>query len=57
VYYTYTLSFRKDHNIFDWLFVVKTKSRSCVQIVEDGNGKVIGWDDVFYMDELVDPYW
>jgi len=30
VYYTYTPSFRKDHNRVDYLSIVKTKFRSCV---------------------------
>jgi len=53
VYYIYTHSFRKDHNIVDWLSIVKTKPKSHVQVVED---EVIGGDDVFQMDELVDAY-
>jgi hypothetical protein len=35
---------------------VKFKSRSLVQVVENGNNEVIGRDDVFQMDQLVDPY-
>jgi len=56
MYYIYTLFFRNDYNGVDWLSVVKFKSRSLVQVVENGNNEVIGRDDVFQMDELVDPY-
>jgi len=48
--------FRNDHNIVDWLSIVKTKSKSRVQVVEDDKDEVIGGDDVFQMDKLVDPY-
>jgi hypothetical protein len=41
MYYVYTLSFRKDHNRVDWLSVMKNKSKSCVQVVKDGNNEVI----------------
>lgn len=56
VYYTYTHSYRKDHNRVNWLFVVKTKSRSHVRVVKAGNDEVIEGDGVFQIDELVVPY-
>ena len=40
-----------------WLFIhCETKPRSCVQVVKDVNDKVIGWEDVFQLDELVHLY-
>jgi len=35
---------------------VKTKLKGRVWVVQDGNNKVIMGDDVFQLDELVDPY-
>ena len=56
-YIIYTLFFfRNDHNRIDWLSIIESKSRSWVQVVEDGNDKLIRIDDVFQMDKLVDPY-
>jgi hypothetical protein len=55
VLYIYILFFRNDYNRVDWLSVVKFKSRSLVQVVENANNEVIG-GDVFQMDDLVDPY-
>ena len=37
VYYTYTLSFRKDWSRVDWLSVLKTKPRGLVELVQDEN--------------------
>jgi len=54
--YTYTPSFRKDRSRVDWLFVVKTKPRGHVQVFQEGNNEVIMEEDVFHLDELVDPY-
>jgi len=56
VLYIYILFFRNDYNRVDWLSVVKFKSRSLVQVVENGNNEEIGGDDVFQMDDLVDSY-
>jgi len=56
VYYIYTHFFKNGHNRVDWLSVMKSKSRSLVQVVQDGNNEVIGGDDIFHMDELVDSY-
>ena len=50
VYYTYTYSFRNDHNRVDWLFVVKTKPRIRVLVVEYDNDEVIEGDNVFQKD-------
>jgi len=33
VYYTCTLSFNNDHYRVNWLFVVKTKPKDCVQVI------------------------
>ena len=44
-----------DHSRVYWLFIVKTKPRSRVQVVQDGNDEVIAGDDVFQLDELVNP--
>jgi len=46
VYYTHTFSFRKDHSRVDWLFVVKTKLRGCVKVVQDGNDELTIGDDL-----------
>ena len=56
VYYTYIPSFRKDHNRVYWLSVVKTKPRSCVQVVKYGNDEVTTREYAFQMDELNDLY-
>jgi hypothetical protein len=48
--------FRKYHFRIDWLSIVKTKFRGRVQVVQDGNDKVTTRDDIFQLDELVDPY-
>lgn len=47
---------RNDWNMVDCLSIVKTKPRSCVQVVKDCKDKVIGWEDVFQLDELVHLY-
>ena len=56
VYYTQTLSFRKDCSRVDWLSIVKTKPTCRVQVVQDCNDEVTMGDDVFQLDDLVDPY-
>jgi hypothetical protein len=56
VYYTQTLSFRKDRLRVDWLFIVKTKPTCRVQVVHDCNDEVIVGDDVFQLYDLVDLY-
>jgi hypothetical protein len=35
---------------------VKTKPKSHFKVVKDGNDKVTMRDDVFQLDELIDPY-
>jgi len=56
VYYTYTSSLRKDRSGVDWLSVVKTKPRGHVEVVQDGNDKLIMRNVIFELGELVDPY-
>jgi hypothetical protein len=56
VYYTYTSFFRNDHSGVDWLFVVKTKHRGYIEVIQDGNDELTMGDDVFQLGELVDPY-
>jgi hypothetical protein len=55
-YYTYTFFFRKNRLRVDWLSVVKTKLRGCVEVVQDDNDELIMGDDVFQLSEWVDPY-
>jgi len=57
VYYTYTPSFRKDQSRVDWLFILKIKPRSRVEVVKDENQDKSVWDEVFQVSELVEPYW
>ena len=57
VYYINTPSFRKHHSRVDWLFVIKTKPRDHVQVVQDDNDEVNARDDIFQLDDLVNPYW
>ena len=38
------------------LFVVKTKPKGHVEVVQDGNDELIVEDDVFQLGELVNPY-
>ena len=47
VYYKYTHSFRNDSNIVHWLYVMKTKPMSHVQIVKDYNDEVTGGEKMF----------
>jgi len=56
VYYTYTSSFKKDRSRVDWLYVLKTKLRGRVKVVQDENDESNVRDDVFQVTELVDPY-
>jgi hypothetical protein len=56
VYYTYTPSFRKDRSRVDWLFVLKTKPRGRVEVVQDENEDTSVLDEVFQASELVEPY-
>jgi hypothetical protein len=56
VYYTYTYSFRKDRSRVDWLSVLKTKPRGCVEVVQDENEDTSVRDEVFQVSELVEPY-
>jgi hypothetical protein len=37
VYYTYIPFFRKDRSRVDWLFILKTKSKGHVELVQDEN--------------------
>ena len=53
IYYTY---FRNDHSRVEWLSVVKTKLKRRVPVVLDGNNELTVRDDVFQLDQLVDPY-
>jgi len=57
VYYTYTLSFRKDRSRVDWLSILKTKLRGRVEVVQDENEDTSVRDEVFQVSELVEPYW
>jgi len=54
MYYIYTLSFRNDCNRVDWLFVMKTKLSSHVQVVKDDNDEVTKRED--QLDELINSY-
>jgi hypothetical protein len=56
VYYTYTLSFRKDRSRVDWLSVLKTKPRGRIELVQDENEDTSVQDEVFQVSELVEPY-
>ena len=56
VYYIYTPSFIKDRLRVDWLTVVKTKPRGCVEVVQDENEEKNVRDEVFQVSELVEPY-
>ena len=53
IYYTY---FRNDHSRVELLSVVKTKLKGRVPVVLDGNNELTVRDDVFQLDQLVDPY-
>ena len=53
VYNTYALFFRNARSKVDWLFIVKTKPRSHVQVVQDFNDELTARDDDFQLDELV----
>ena len=53
VYYTYTLSFRKDRSRIDWLYVLKTKYRDRVGVVQDENEDTSVQDEIFQVSELV----
>jgi len=57
VYYTYTLSFRKDWSRIDWLSVLKKKPRGRVEVVQDENKDTSVIHEVFQASELVEPYW
>jgi hypothetical protein len=54
---THTFFFSNDCSKVDWLSVVKTKLKGHVQVVWDGKDKVTAKDDIFRLDELVDPCW
>ena len=54
MYYTYTPSFRKDRNRVDWLFLMKTKPNSHVQVVKDGNDELTKKKD--QLNELINSY-
>ena len=41
----------------DFLSIVKTKLRSCVQAMNDCKDEVSEGEHVFQIDELVDSYW
>ena len=40
----------------DWLSVLKTKPRGCVEVVQDKNEDISVRDEVFQDSELVEPY-
>jgi hypothetical protein len=40
----------------DWLFILKTKSKGHVELVQDENKDTSVWDEVFQVSELVEPY-
>ena len=56
VCYTYTPSFRKDQSRVDWSSVIKTKPRGHVKVVQDENEGTSVRDEVFQVNELVEPY-
>jgi len=56
VYYTYTLSFRKDWSRVDWLSVLKTKPRGRVEVFQDENEDTSVIDEVFQACEFIEPY-
>jgi len=56
VYYTYTPSFRKDRSRVNWLSILKTKTRGRVEVVQDENKDISMQDEVFQINELVEPY-
>jgi hypothetical protein len=56
VYYTYTLSFKKDRSRVDWLSVLKMKPRGRVEAVQEENKDTSVQDEVFQVSELVEPY-
>jgi len=56
VYYTYTPSFRKDRSRVDWLSILKMKPRGRVEVIQDENEDTSMWDEVFQVNELVEPY-
>jgi len=46
---TYTLFFRKDRSRVYWLSVVKTKLRSHIEVIKDGNDELTVRGDVFQL--------
>ena len=40
----------------DWLSILKTKPRGCVELVQDENEDTSVHDEVFQVSELVEPY-
>jgi len=56
VYYTYNPSFRKDRSRVDWLSILKMKPRGRVEVIQDENEDTSMWDEVFQVNELVEPY-
>ena len=56
VYYTYTPSFRKAWSRVDWLSVLKTKPGGRVEVVQEENEDTSVRDEVFQVNELVEPY-
>ena len=55
VYYTYTPSFRNNWSRVDSFFVLKTKPKGRVELVQDENEDTSVWDEVFQVSELVEP--
>jgi hypothetical protein len=56
VYCTYISSYRNDRSRVDWLSILKTKSKGRVEVVQDENDYSNIRDDVFQVNELVEPY-
>ena len=57
IYYIYTNFFRNDRSIVDWLSVVKTKSRSHVEVIQDVNDELTVRGDIcFQLGKLIDLY-
>jgi hypothetical protein len=56
IYYAYTPFFRNNRLRVDWLSVLKTKPRGRVEVVQDENKDTSVGDDIFQINELVEPY-
>jgi len=56
VYYTYTPSFRKDRSRVEWISILKMKPKGRIKVVQDENEDTSVGDEVFQVNELVEPY-